>query len=211
MSPLPLILSRRVASFTKARERERESEASATRSSVPSHSWRNDGEEGLATMDRFKLERGVATSRRRGSRNTRPPLPLTSPTSQKRRTNGKVDGQKGCRKLLAPLERTVDGVSPIRSHGVRFNLRGRAKNTQESCWNVVVRPDANERFNRGIRGSHCRKVATMRAEGEIVLYVRSTNGRISFEREPEPLSRSSYEEFSIFERKYGSASVKPLR
>lgn len=77
--------------------------------------------------------------------------------------------QKGCRKLLAPLERTVDGVSPIRSHGVRFNLRGRAKNTQESCWNVVVRPDANERFNRGIRGSHCRKVATMRAEGEIVL------------------------------------------
>lgn len=45
-------------------------------------------------MDRFKLERGVATSRRRGSRNTRPPLPLTSPTSQKRRTNGKVDGQK---------------------------------------------------------------------------------------------------------------------
>lgn len=124
-------------------------------------------------MDRFKLERGVATSRRRGSRNTRPPLPLTSPTSQKRRTNGKVDGQKGCRKLLAPLERTVDGVSPIRSHGVRFNLRGRAKNTQESCWNVVVRPDANERFNRGIRGSHCRKVATMRAEGEIVLYVRS--------------------------------------
>lgn len=43
-------------------------------------------------MDRFKLERGVATSRRRGSRNTRPPLPLTSPTSQKRRTNGKVDG-----------------------------------------------------------------------------------------------------------------------
>lgn len=151
-------------------------------------------------MDRFKLERGVATSRRRGSRNTRPPLPLTPPTSQKRRTNGKVDGQKGCRKLLAPLERTVDGVSPIRSHGVRFNLRGRAKNTQESCWNVVVRPDANERFNRGIRGSHCRKVATMRAEGEIVLYVRSTNGRISFEREPEPLSRSSYEEFSIFER-----------
>lgn len=63
----------------------------------------------------------------------------------------------------------MDGVSPIRSHGVRFNLRGRAKNTQESCWNVVVRPDANERFNRGIRGSHCRKVATMRAEGEIVL------------------------------------------
>lgn len=123
--------------------REKEGEASAKRRSVPSHSWRNDGEEGLATMeDRFKLERGVATSRRRGSPPSKHapspsflPLPLPEQTGWR----GLHEQERDAGNYLP---RWNDGGPEFRRSEVTAYVltpwrRERAENTRESCWPFV--------------------------------------------------------------------------
>lgn len=121
--------------------REKEGEASAKRRSVPSHSWRNDGEEGLATMeDRFKLERGVATSRRRGSPPSKhAPSPSFLPLLLPEQT-----GWRGLQERDAGnyLPHWNDGGPEFRRSEVTAYVltpwrRERAENTRESCWPFV--------------------------------------------------------------------------
>lgn len=139
--------------FFYAREEER---AGPRPRSVPPHSWRNDGEEGLATMHRFKLERGVATSRRRGPRPSKHApsfsLPYFPETENKRVERCKRDAGNYL------LRWNDDGrVSPIRSHGARFKLEegGRGLKTPKRivlavCWNVVVVRRYTTQYERNV-------------------------------------------------------------